>query len=423
MPEVFSVTNCIGRLTRAIESQVGAVWVEGEVVNLSKSPVGHWYFSIKDEKSSLNCAFFKFDAMGCRELQALKDGDKIKIHGRAGIYSARGSLQIVVKRLVKSGRGNLVEEFEKLKRRLAAEGLFDPETKKEIPKLPERVGVITAPESAAFQDFLNVYKRRSFKMDIELYPSLVQGNTAPEKLRAALEHAIRDGMGGRIDAIVITRGGGASEDLWCFNDEGLAWDIYNSPIPIISAIGHQVDFTICDFVADKRCETPTAAAQELTEYQVEVLTKMKSLGQRMQFIGSNLFNSHRSRLRDSSPQSIVNTIYKRFLAQKERFNELGAIKNGAPLLGIDQKNMHLDDLMRRLSSEVEYVIESKKQNLSNLNNLLNAFAPQNTLQRGYCYAESSENKVLKSIKDFEALEQESQLSVVFYDGKGTVKKT
>lgn len=423
MPEVYSVSHCLGRLSQAIEREVGAVWVEGEVVNLSRSPVGHYYFSLKDEKASLNCAFFKFDAVSCRDIATLVDGDKIKVYGKPSIYPARGTLQIVVKKLLKSGKGNLVEEFEKLKKRLAAEGLFDPENKKPIPKLPECVGVITAPESAALQDFLNVYKRRSFKMDIKVYPSLVQGEKAAGQLRKALESAIRDGMAGKLDVIVITRGGGATEDLWCFNDEGLAWDIFNSPVPIVSAVGHQIDFTIADFVADKRCETPTAAAQELTEYQMEVISKMDGLGERLKFIGSNLLSNYKHRLSASSPQKIVNTIFQQFLEQKERFSQLSVMSRGAELLELEQKAIFCDDLMDRAVQSLSYQQEKREARLNHLFELLSAYAPQNTLNRGFCYLEAEQNQVVSSIKDFTALEQGSPLSVVFKDGRGKVQKS
>jgi len=422
MPEIISVSQCIGQLTDTLNQHFSSIWVEGEVVNLAKSPVGHWYFTLKDSKASLSCALFKYDAIACRDLDSLREGDKVKVWGRISIYATRGSLQLIAKKLLKSGKGNLIEEFEKLKSRLAAEGLFSIDTKKKIPQLPKRVGVITAPDSAALADFINVYKRRSFIMDIVVFPALVQGAQSAEQLRKALEAAIKMGMEGKLDVIVLTRGGGASEDLWSFNDEGLAWDIFNSPIPIISAVGHQVDYTIADFVADHRCETPTAAAQELTEYQMTLKDTVSSLGKRLKIISRNILSKRQTHLLEQSPQKIINELYSKLLTQKQRLERCRPLHDGKNLLKLTEFSYRLDESLGELSAYQMGIIDKKQTKLSQLHELLNAYAPHQILARGFCYIESSEDRIIKSLKAFNSLEQRENVDIIFHDGIGKVQK-
>lgn len=422
MSQILSVSDCIRQLTDTFEEHFSSLWVEGEIVNLSKSPAGHWYFSLKDIKSTLSCAFFKYDVQACRDINNIKEGDKIKVWGKISIYAPRGSLQLIAKKVIKSGKGNLLEEFEKLKSRLAADGLFDLETKKKIPLLPKKVGVITAPDSAALQDFLNVYKRRSFMMDIVVFPSLVQGKLAAAQLRKALEAAIKQGMAGDLDVIVLTRGGGASEDLWCFNDEGLAWDIYNSPIPIISAIGHQIDYTIADFVADLRCETPTAAAQDLTQYQVKLTELVGTYGSRLQVVADNLLHERQSKLLSQSPQKIITTLYDKLLSQKQRLDSVSKIRDGQNILKLSDKSYKLDDIFGRMLRVQQEQLSSRQKRLQHTKELLHAYAPHNILERGFCYVNDDKKNIIKSFKQFNNLEEQGTLDVVFYDGIGKVQK-
>ena len=274
MDKVPSVSEVIFNIKRLLEGEFRTVSVEGEISNLSHSSSGHWYLTLSDSDSSLSAAVFKMDALRNPLMKSLKNGDKVICSGSIGVYNKRGTFQLIVKRISPVGKGDLKEQFEMLKRKLAAEGLFDPQIKKEIPTLPNRIAVITAKGAAALQDFLNIIDRRTQWYDILLSPALVQGDAAPASLRKALFNVIKYSMDApedkKIDVIVFTRGGGSMEDLWAFNDEGLAWDIFNCPIPVISAVGHQVDTTICDMVSDLRCETPSAAAEVLSSAQAEI---------------------------------------------------------------------------------------------------------------------------------------------------------
>ncbi len=420
--DILTVSSCIKQLNAILKGHHSTMWVEGEIGSLSKSPAGHWYFTLKDRESAINCAFFRYDANLCRDLARLKQGEKVKILASPTIYAARGSLQLIVKKLLLAGgQGDLAVAFEQLKQRLAKEGLFDTSTKLTIPRFPQRVGVITAPESAAAEDFFNVFKRRSLVMDVVVYPSLVQGVQAPAELRAALERAIRDGIAGKLDVIVLTRGGGSQEDLWCFNDEGLAWDIYNSPVPIVSAVGHQIDYTICDFVADLRCETPTAAAEVLTAYQVQIKEDFTQLRYRFQLLAKQLINRYRQKLLERSPQQMLSLLYQRLMEQKNRLQQLEHITDGKELLQLSDRSFHLDNLLEIIERRVrQHVTELSARN-STAYALLKAYAPQNILQRGFCYVEDFNHSVIKSRSEFQNSLQHD-FKIVFYDGDVAITK-
>lgn len=268
---VASVSDLVSSIKECLEEEFHEVMVQGEVTNLSPSSAGHWYFTLSDENASLSCALFKGDALRNPLIRNLKNGDKIILSGPLSVYLKKGSFQMLVRRLVPAGEGQLKLQFERLKAKLSEEGLFDLERKKKLPLFPKRIAVITAEHGAALQDFINVMKRRTLWLNLVIIPALVQGEGAPKSLIQALEKAegLRD-----IDVIVLTRGGGSLEDLWAFNDENLIRRIHHCPIPVISAVGHQVDFTLCDYVADHRSETPTAAAETLSQPQTELQARM-----------------------------------------------------------------------------------------------------------------------------------------------------
>src|SRR5665647_366517 len=264
--EAATVSDLLSSIKDVLENHFHEVMVQGEVSNLSPSTSGHWYFSLSDDKASISCALFKMDALRNPLIRSLKDGDKIIIFGPLSVYSKRGTFQILAKRIMPAGAGQLKLQFERLKAKLSAEGLFDLDIKKILPTFPQKIAVITAEHGAALQDFLNVIKRRSLWLDIIIIPALVQGDGAPRSLISALKKAQNlDG----VDVVVLTRGGGSMEDLWAFNDEELVRTIAACPIPVVSAVGHQVDFTICDYVSDFRSETPTAAAETLSQPHTE----------------------------------------------------------------------------------------------------------------------------------------------------------
>ena len=322
----MKVADLVNRIKYQLETSFRNVLVEGEVTNFSKAPSGHYYFTLSDEDASIGCAMFRGDASRNPSIKSIVDGDKVELAGAMGVYVKRGIFQIVARGIRKIGKGNLKEEFEQLKKRMAKEGLFDASRKRPLPKVPKKMAVITALQGAALQDFLNVFKRRALYLDILIVPSLVQGDEAPRALRMALHNAIRYSVEReKIDVIVLTRGGGSLEDLWAFNDEGLALDIGHCPIPVVSAVGHQVDYTICDFVSDLRCETPTAAAEYLSQYQTTLKMKMEHFNSFFKHYPKSLMERPKERLNRGALGFQLQLLKDMLYGQKERLKRYDVV--------------------------------------------------------------------------------------------------
>ncbi len=268
---VLSVSDLTAQVKRLLEKQIGSVWVTGEVTNLRAQSSGHIYFTLKDATSQLSCVLFSRENVLYREL--LADGQKVLLQGDVTVYEARGQYQLIVRAVELQGVGALQIAFEKLKQKLAAEGLFAPERKRPLPRYPQRIGLVTSPTGAAIRDVLHVVQRRNPALEIILAPCRVQGEGAAEEIAAAIRllnefnfaNAESEMRKAEIDLILVTRGGGSLEDLWAFNEEIVARAIFESAIPVVSAVGHEIDFTISDFVADLRVATPSAAAEIITE--------------------------------------------------------------------------------------------------------------------------------------------------------------
>lgn len=263
---VLSVSELTTQVKRLLEKQIGSLWVSGEITNLRVQSSGHIYFTLKDATSQLSCVLFRSESVPHRDL--LKDGQKVLVQGDVTVYEARGQYQLLVRAVELQGVGALQLKFEQLKQKLAAEGLFSIERKRSLPQYPQRIGLVTSPTGAAIRDVLHVVQRRHPGLEIVLVPCRVQGDGAAKEIAEAIrllnEFAIRHSSF-VIDAILITRGGGSLEDLWAFNEEAVARAIFDSAIPVVSAVGHEIDFTISDFVADLRAATPSAAAEIITE--------------------------------------------------------------------------------------------------------------------------------------------------------------
>ena len=258
--QILTVTK-LNRLARTVlESEVGLIWLSAEISNFVSAASGHWYFTLKDNKAQVRAAMFKNTNRGVK--QRPKEGDKVLVRASVGIYEARGDYQLVIEHMESDGEGALQQAYEALKAKLNAEGLFSIDRKRPMPEVINRIGVITSSTGAALHDVLSVLKRRSPQTEVIVYPSMVQGETAPNQLINALRTA---NQRNEVDALLLTRGGGSLEDLWCFNNENLAREIAESQLPLISAVGHEVDFTIADFVADLRAPTPSAAAEILSQ--------------------------------------------------------------------------------------------------------------------------------------------------------------
>jgi exodeoxyribonuclease VII large subunit len=421
-----NVSQVISEIKNLLETKFTNVTIVGETTNLSLSSSGHWYFTLSDKDASISAALFKMDALRNPLIKQIKDGEKVIIVGDINVYPKRGTFQVIVKKIVPLGVGDLKEQFEKLKRRLASEGLFDLDRKKAIPPLPKRVAIITALRGAALQDFINIYKRRSIWMDLVVLPTLVQGDDAPRSIRASLHKIIKYSMEAepskKIDIIVLTRGGGSLEDLWAFNDEGLAWDLYNCPIPTISAVGHEVDFSIADFVCDLSAETPSAAAEVITHQQTLIKEKMRTLKGRLLSNIEIKISRVNNRLKYAHPHTILNIIWGVYNSYQKRLNRCDIQKRLNELTHIHEFYQRLDESITDLKMHIKEKLAALNHRLDKSSVLLNALNPKNVLERGYGYVETLEGSVVASGHDLDKLPSEAQLNLCFHDGKRLIKK-
>jgi len=417
--DAASVSDLVSSIKDVLEEQFQEVMVQGEVTNLSPSGAGHWYFTLSDENASLSCALFKGDAMRNPLIRNLKDGDKIVVVGPISVYSKRGSFQLLAKRIFPAGEGQLKLQFERLKARLSQEGLFDIEKKKAIPLFPKRIAVITAEHGAALQDFLNVMKRRSLWLDILIVPAAVQGDAAPKSLWNALKkaQAIKD-----IDVIVLTRGGGSLEDLWAFNDENLVRAINDCPIPVISAVGHQVDFSLCDYVADLRSETPTAAAETLSQPQTELKSRMIYCQSHMKSDLFKLYQHVQLMTQKFHPRELLNLMKQKIYDGEKRLAAIHLKDRAEALTGLPEAQQRVDEALLKLRHSTELKGRSLNDKLVRLEQVLGALNPGNVLSRGYSYVRLQDGEVLSSIKDFDKKAKGSKLDIFFHDGKGRALK-
>jgi len=269
---IYTVTELTRGIRSLLEANFGRVWVCGEVSNLKRHSSGHVYFTLKDDQSQLSIVFFKSDAARLRF--KLEDGLQLNIEGRITVYERRGNYQLIASTAEPVGYGALQLAFEQLKKRLGEEGLFDEERKKPLPRFPQRIGVVTSPTGAAIRDILNVIERRFSTVEVILYPSLVQGEGAAEQIAAGIGTLDREG---KVDVIIAGRGGGSLEDLWAFNEEVVARAIFECKTPVVSAVGHEIDFTIADFVADLRAPTPSAAAELVVQERETIISEIAQL--------------------------------------------------------------------------------------------------------------------------------------------------
>ncbi|MFT4588245.1 MAG: exodeoxyribonuclease VII large subunit [Candidatus Binatia bacterium] len=359
--QVWSVGELTGKVKRALETELGTVWVSGEITNLRRQNSGHIYFSIKDERAQLNCVLFRGQEVDNRDL--LEDGKEAILRGDLTVYEARGQYQLLVREIEFKGVGALQAEFEKLKSRLEAEGLFDPERKRPLPRLNRAIGVVTSPTGAALHDVQHVIARRDPRLSVILAPCRVQGKGAAKEIAEAIDalnefHAKQPERGG-LDLILITRGGGSLEDLWAFNEEAVAQAVFRSTLPVVSAIGHEIDFTISDFVADLRAATPSAAAELITE------GVFSSLG----FIAD-------------APRWLAECVARRLARESENLARLQRrLSLARPSRRIGELVQRLDDLQTGMSNAVGYRFETLKRRGAELAGRLGRLRPSRQLQR------------------------------------------
>ncbi len=334
--DIYSVSRLNREVRVLLERGFGSVWLEAEISNLAKPSSGHWYFSLKDATAQVRCCMFRQRNMVCAF--APRDGQKVLVRARIGLYEPRGEYQLVIDHMEDSGQGALKRQFEELSAKLAAEGLFAPERKRALPMVPKRIGVITSPTGAAIRDILHVLARRFAAVPVLIYPVAVQGAAAAAEITAAVRTACRRA---ECDVLILARGGGSLEDLWAFNDEALARAIVASPIPIVSGIGHEIDFTIADFAADVRAPTPSAAAEIAVPDGEEWLASLARLAQRLQ-----------------------RGLRRRVEAQRERLRWLiGRAALVSPTARLAQQTQRLDDLEQRLFRSMRQILADRRSAL------------------------------------------------------------
>ncbi len=373
--QILSVSQLNRKIRLLLESQYPGLWVEGEISNFKKHSSGHIYFTLKDENAQISAAFFSQYQRGLRF--ELKEGLKVLAYCRVSIYEARGQYQLYVERIEPKGVGALQLAFQQLKEKLEKEGLFREERKRPIPRFPGTVGVVTSPTGAAIHDILNVVNRRFCGTQLLLYPVKVQGEGAAEEIAAAIEAMNRlEGA----EVLIVGRGGGSLEDLWEFNEEVVARAVYHSRIPVISAVGHETDWTICDLVADLRAPTPSAAAELVVASRLELEQKVRDHGVRLRDALWNIWKDHQERLAE--------------LAASAAFRQ--------PRYLLDQFAERTDDLSRRLQMAFKTGLSFKRQSCQNLTGRLNALNPLGILERGYAVTFGPAGKVLKSVQGITA---------------------
>jgi exodeoxyribonuclease VII large subunit len=398
---IWLVRELVGQVRELIEQEFGDVWVEGEISNYRPAPSGHVYFTLKDEEAQLPVVLFRRQAMLLRFRP--EDGLHVLARGRVSVYEQRGQMQLVAETMEPVGAGSLQLAFEQLKARLKAEGLFDAERKRPLPSFPRTVGIITSPTGAVIRDFLNIVARRHSGLNVLVCPVSVQGDQAPAEIEAALKELNDSGL---VDVIVIARGGGSLEDLAAFNSESVARANAASRLPVVSAIGHETDFTIADFVADLRAPTPSAAAELITEAQHKIAQHLAEHSHRLDRATRFQLLQARQRLTRlpvSRAEGRVNTMLHRIA---QRLDELGFRQESATGRFLQQGQLHLADLTAavlrhdprqqlgqarerltncrtHLDRTMERMAHESAAHLSALNARLHSLSPLAVLERGY----------------------------------------
>lgn len=435
----LTVSEVNSQVKAAIEKAFASVWLEGEIVNFVAAASGHWYFTLHDGDSQLKAACYRGSNWKIR-FQPF-DGLQVRVRGKLSVYEPKGEYQILVESLEPVGEGALKVAFEQIKLKLGKERLFDEELKRPLPFFPRRVGVVTSPNGAAFHDILNVLSRRTRSVSIVLIPTRVQGEMAGEEIRQAVVLANKFNKTApeseKIDVLIVGRGGGSAEDLWAFNEERLARQIRASEIPIISAVGHEIDWTIADLVADRRAPTPSAAAEIVaeSEYQIEAFVAQRSQDL-FQLINYKLLES-RARLQELAlssvfvefPQRIRDWRYETedFAARindalKEKLraaeNRLEAVKTRLSPIKLsakmNEKKTRLAVLRERQFSAVQKILDRKDESLKIEMASLDALSPLAVLRRGYSITENERGKIISSVAQ---IRQNERVQIRLTDGK------
>ena len=434
--EIVSVSDINNLAKGLLERDLTDVWIQGEISSFTAHGSGHWYFTIKDKNSSLSCVMFKFENQNV--LFDPKVGDELILNGNVSIYAPSGRYQFNVKHIEVFGEGALLKAFEDLKRKLEKEGLFEESAKKPIPALPLSVAVISSETGAVIEDVINVLGRRAPSLKLTLIKSKVQGKTADKEITKSIEWANRANI---FDVVILARGGGSIEDLWCFNMESVAREIAKSKLPIISAVGHETDFTISDFVADLRAPTPSAAAEIISQrYSTLIDTFImsqetlrdklnKNLAQLKENLNlktsllkhpgdklretSQLIDSHEIRLKD--------LLYRNILEKKSNLQgHILGLRNSSPANKINLNQTEISNKKSKLINKINNIIEQNSRNYLTKISTLEAVNPLSVLTRGYSIVTNQSGKIISSS---ESLEINEEIQAEFKKGKVKAKVT
>jgi exodeoxyribonuclease VII large subunit len=419
VPSAMSVTQLVRRMKNLLEIQMGQVWVEGEVSNLRRQASGHWYFSLKDEGAQISCVMF--GARRREGAQAMDDGARVRVLAEASVYEARGQLQIIVTRVEAAGVGDLQRRFEELKRKLQAEGLFDAERKRAIPAYPRVIGLVTSGSGAALQDILNVLGRRAPWVQPVLFPVRVQGKGAEQEIAEAIRQMGEPEKFGhpRCDVLIVGRGGGSLEDLWNFNEEVVARAIGACPIPVISAVGHEIDFTIADFVADLRAPTPSAAAELAVADGVELSARLGQLArrlagpvrERLERVAAELQGARRgisrrgadSLLRewemrvDGAREELEVGARARIDGMEREVEALRVAHRGQhPARVLERRQEGIGILAKRMRMAVAVPMRHQAERLERLAGMVRTLGPESAFQRGFSITTDGKGRIVRS---------------------------
>lgn len=412
--KIISVTELNKLAKSLLENGIPKLWIEGEISNLARPASGHIYFSLKDETSQIRCAWFK--QRQSINVNDFSNGMKMLALGKISLYQPRGEYQFIIEKMETAGEGDLKRKYEELKQKLFNEGLFDREKKLQIPKLPKKIGVITSPSGAAIRDVLSILKRRFPLLPIVIFPITVQGDNAAPDIEDALKKA---NLRADCDVLILTRGGGSLEDLWAFNEEIVARAIHTSKIPIISAIGHETDTTIADFVSDIRAPTPSGAAEIVTPDQSELLNLLETTSRRIEHETNQYINSKSQsmdwlskRLSQSSPLMTVrkqieisgnlrkllfsSISHNLSLQTKAVDNFKFRLNNSSPTLKIQKAISHLSEMQLKITVSTKSSLTKFNSQLTALGKTLDSLSPLKTLDRGYAVARDSKTKKIIS---------------------------
>ena len=415
--EIISVGELNRSAKNLLENNFNNVSVIGEISNLSRPSSGHIYFTLKDEEGAIRCAMFKNRNINLNFRP--QNGDQCLLKGQISIYTARGDYQLIVRNIQPAGSGNLMQKFENLKKKLEAEGLFDGKNKLQVPVSPKHICVVTSSSTAAFQDIISTIKRRAPSSQISISEATVQGDNAHISIINALNRIMKfnENNENEIDVVVLTRGGGSIEDLWCFNNEELAREIHAFPIPTISGVGHEIDFTICDFVSDLRVPTPTASAEVVTEFNFNLLGRLKdlkidiykavlnlteNLNQKIQLLKTKL-KDPKALLREKSQKlDNIEILFQKYqqmiLSNKKGFiNDLNSelnLKN--PITKLNNMTGKVDAFSEKLNFMLNQKINNKKNDLDKLQKSIKILNPLSILDRGYSIILNKKGSAIKS---------------------------